>query len=182
MRIQGVQAWALGSAGLMVIGAFGPWAKVLGASVSGTDGQNDGWVLAGFAALAALLSFARSTRKSTGFWLLISGLAGAGIALYDRHQVSAAISQAGALGQALAQVGWGLNLATLASVSLVICGLTWLMTTPSATESAVQPPARLTSAPPTAPAAGWYKDPQDPSLLRYWTGTAWTASTAQPTS
>jgi hypothetical protein len=182
MRIQGVQAWALGSAGLMVIGAFGPWAKVLGASVSGTDGQNDGWVLAAFAALAALLSLGRSASKITGFWLLISGLAGTGVTLYDRHQVSAAISQAGALGQALAQVGWGLNLAMLASVSLAICGLTWLMTKPSDTEDAVQAPAVLTATPPSAPAAGWYKDPQDASLLRYWTGAAWTTRTAQPTS
>lgn len=35
---------------------------------------------------------------------------------------------------------------------------------------------------PVAPAAGWYKDPNNPSLLRYWTGLGWTAQTATPTS
>jgi hypothetical protein len=167
----------------MLIGAFGPWAKILGASVSGTDGHNDGWFLAAFAALAALLSFARSSSKSTGLWLVITGLAGAAATLYDRNQISAAISQAGALGQALAQVGWGLNLAMLASISLTISGITWLIRTPGSAESAVQAAAAhsLPATAPAAPAAGWYKDPQDPSLLRYWTGAAWTTNTAQPT-
>ena len=30
------------------------------------------------------------------------------------------------------------------------------------------------------PAAGWYRDPADEHSLRYWGGTAWTASTAAP--
>jgi hypothetical protein len=182
MRVQGVQAWALGSAGLMVIGAFGPWAKVLGMSVSGTDGRNDGWMLAAFAAIAALLSFARSTSKTTGFWLVLAGLAGAGITLYDRNQFSAAISQAGPLGQALAQVGWGLNLAMLASISLTISGITWLIRTPDGTNSAEERPQQfpLPATAPAAPAAGWYKDPDNPLMLRYWTGAVWTTNTAKP--
>jgi hypothetical protein len=35
---------------------------------------------------------------------------------------------------------------------------------------------------PTAPPAGWYRDPNDPALLRYWTGSGWTAQTAKPVS
>lgn len=33
---------------------------------------------------------------------------------------------------------------------------------------------------PAAPAAGWYTDPQDTSMLRYWTGLAWSTHTAKP--
>ena len=31
-----------------------------------------------------------------------------------------------------------------------------------------------TAAPTTAPAPGWFADPHDPSMLRWWDGTAWT--------
>jgi hypothetical protein len=34
---------------------------------------------------------------------------------------------------------------------------------------------------PTTPAAGWYIDPNDPSLLRYWSGLGWTTQTTKPT-
>lgn len=31
---------------------------------------------------------------------------------------------------------------------------------------------------PRRPPAGWYADPQDPSLTRWWDGAAWTAATS----
>jgi len=34
---------------------------------------------------------------------------------------------------------------------------------------------------PAGPEAGWYADPQDTSMLRYWTGSTWTTHTAKPT-
>ena len=42
-RHRGLAYWLLGSAAAMIVGSFGPWASVLGMSVSGTDGSNDGW-------------------------------------------------------------------------------------------------------------------------------------------
>jgi len=110
----------------MLIGSFGPWVKVLGISASGTDGHNDGWLVVGAALIGALLLFTRRTSHATGVWLLLAGLSGAAVTVYDRHQVSSAISDAGPLGQGLAQVGWGLNLAMAASISLGISGLVWL--------------------------------------------------------
>jgi len=32
------------------------------------------------------------------------------------------------------------------------------------------------------PAAGWYPDPVQPALLRWWSGTAWTEHTSAPTA
>jgi hypothetical protein len=40
--------WAVASIVLMLVGAFGPWAKVLGlVTVNGTDDGKDGWVVVG---------------------------------------------------------------------------------------------------------------------------------------
>ena len=39
---QALFSWVVASAALMVVGSFGPWAKVLALTVSGTDGGNDG--------------------------------------------------------------------------------------------------------------------------------------------
>jgi len=53
--------------------------------------------------------------------------------------------------------------------------------TSTAASSVSQEPA-MPSAPtplaPTAPVAGWYEDPMDASLLRWWDGAEWTAHTA----
>src|ERR1051326_5453235 len=51
-RTPGVFWWGIGSCAAMALGAFGPWAHVLGVSVGGTDGTNDGWIVLGLALLA----------------------------------------------------------------------------------------------------------------------------------
>jgi hypothetical protein len=51
---------------------------------------------------------------------------GAATTIYDRHHISSAISKAGPFARAVAQVGWGLNLALIASISLAVAGLVWL--------------------------------------------------------
>jgi hypothetical protein len=38
-RQQALFWWVVGSAALMVVGTFGPWANVLAFTVSGTDGS-----------------------------------------------------------------------------------------------------------------------------------------------
>jgi hypothetical protein len=125
-RRQAVLIWVLASAGFMVIGAFGPWAKVLALSVSGTDGSNDGWLVVAAAAIAALLFFLLRNQARAGLWPVLGGVAGAAIALYDRHSFTSAVDQGGVLAHAVAQVGWGLNLTILASVSLLVAGVVWV--------------------------------------------------------
>jgi len=179
MANRGILAWALASAGLMIVGAFGPWAKVLAESVNGTDGSNDGWIIAGIGLLGGLLVYAKRESRGVGFAAIVTGLLGAAGTLYDRHNLTSEISHAGPLGQAMVQVGWGLNLALAASVSLAIAGLASFSQTgtTAATTAASQ---ALSPMVPQAPPAGWYRDPQDPSALRYWSGTEWTSQTATP--
>jgi hypothetical protein len=110
----------------MAFGAFGPWVTALGASVAGTDGSNDGWFVLGAAVLSAiaLLAF----RHSPGRWKVIGILIFGGISTYvtihDRQNVGHAINSSGnALVRSLVHVGWGLTLAMVASISLVVAAL-----------------------------------------------------------
>lgn len=176
--VNGRVVWSLASCGLILVGAFGPWATVLSVSVGGTSNGNDGWIIAAIAAVVGLLITAR--REHTGWtkWAICGGIVNIAITAYDRHHVSSTISQAGALGAALAHVGWGLNLALAASFSLALAGLASL-----ARSSAKPPQPAPAAAPPTVPSsvpAGWYRDPNSAELLRYWNGEGWTTQTAKP--
>ena len=124
-RRQAMLGWVLGSAVLMVLGAFGPWVKALGQSVAGTDGGNDGWFVVAAAAVAAALFYRLREVPAAGIWPLIGGVIGAFVTLYDRNNVQDAIDEGGAFVRALAQVGWGLNLAIVASVSFAVAGAVW---------------------------------------------------------
>lgn len=156
---RGVQWWVLGSAALMVVGAFGPWVKALGVSVGGTDGSNDGWLVVAAAAIGGLLFWSLRERRGGGIWALLGGIAGAAVSLYDRSNVQDAINQGGAFTQALAQVGWGLNLDLIASISMTIAAAVYIFQTqdqpglrpilpPSEPPPVEGPPA---TPPPTAP-------------------------------
>lgn len=123
-----VLIWALASASFMLIGAFGPWAKVLGVvSVNGTDADHHGWFVIAFALLGALLLFATRTSRAAGTWAVLAGLAGAAITIHDHHRLASAISKGGPIAQAFVSVGWGLDLAMVASVSLALSGLVWFV-------------------------------------------------------
>ena len=126
-RGQAMLLWVLGSAALMLIGAFGPWVKALTISASGTDGSNDGWIVVGAAVIGGGLFLLTRSAKIAGLWTLVGGLAGAATAIHDRNQISHMISSDGGLAQALVQVGWGLNLAMIASLSLAVAGIAWLV-------------------------------------------------------
>jgi hypothetical protein len=91
----------------MVIGAFGPWAKVLGVvSVNGTDAAHHGWFLIAFALLGALLLVATRTSRAAGTWAVLAGLAGAALTIHDHQRLSSAISKGGPITQAFVSVGW----------------------------------------------------------------------------
>jgi hypothetical protein len=126
---QGLQWWVLGSAGLMLVGAFGPWLKALGQSVGGTDGSNDGWLVVAAAALGGLLFYTLRGSRGAGVWALLGGVAGVAVTLYDRSHVQRAIDKGGLFTQALVQIGWGLNLALAASASLALAGAVYAFQT-----------------------------------------------------
>jgi hypothetical protein len=120
MNGQRLTGWVVGSAVLMIIGSFGPWVIALGQSVSGTDGTNDGWLVVGVAALGGLLFYRARGRRSGSVWAFLCGAVGVAVTFYDRQNVQHKIDSGGLFVRAIAHVGWGLNLALLASVSMVI--------------------------------------------------------------
>jgi hypothetical protein len=132
---QRMTTWVMASAGAMVLGSFGPWVKALGQSIGGTDSSNDGWFLVAAALLGALLFYKGRSGRAGAIWAFLAGIAGLGVTIYDRQNIQKAIDQGGAFTQALASVGWGLNLALAASASLTIAGaVSWqqLRSRPSA--------------------------------------------------
>jgi hypothetical protein len=72
----------------MVVGAFGPWATVLGlVSVNGTDGSNDGWLVVVAAGIGGGLYYAMRRRNDAGVWPLLAGLASLAVTAYDRSNL-----------------------------------------------------------------------------------------------
>jgi hypothetical protein len=134
---------AVAAVAAMVVGSFGPWAKVLGISVNGTDGSNDGWLVVACAALAAvaLFFYARSRARKLAILNILLGAAGGAITIYDRHDITTSDADTG-----LVQVGWGLNLALAGSVALAIASAALVARVRIHT-----PPG--TDAPPTSPEA-----------------------------
>jgi len=118
--------WVGASLVLMVIGAVGPWAKVLNLiTINGTDGGRDGWIVIGAAAFAAILLLVYSRRRKR--WLLVltvlAGLLGAGTAAYDTVDIGSRFSGSSFGGGGVISVGWGLYVALIGSVSLVAAAL-----------------------------------------------------------
>jgi hypothetical protein len=151
---QGLQWWVLGSAALMVVGAFGPWVKALGQSVGGTDGSNDGWLVVAAAVISGLLFYAMRAQRAAAVWPLLGGIAGLAITLYDRSNVQNAIDKGGPFAQALVQVGWGLNLGLAASASMTVAAAAyWLAQHEHEAPllPPVPPPVGAAPAPPTPP-------------------------------
>ena len=144
---QGIQWWVLGSGVLMLIGAFGPWVTVLAISVAGTDGSNDGWLVVASAGIGGGLCYAMRRSRVAGVWALVGGIVGIAVTAYDRGNVQNAINGGGVFGRSLAHVGWGLNLALLASISMGLAGLVALIQARSA------PTAAPSSAPPSTPSS-----------------------------
>jgi hypothetical protein len=125
-RQQALFWWVVGSVVLMVVGSFGPWAKVLAFTVSGTDGSNDGWFVVAIAVVAGAVFLWKRETTRAGFAAIVGGVLGASVAIYDRSNLKDVASEGGELGE-LVQVGWGLNLAMVASISLAIAGAAWIL-------------------------------------------------------
>ena len=181
MNRQGILAWALVSAAVMVIGAFGPWITALGVvSVSGTTVSKHPYVLAGLGVTGAAFVWARRSTSAAGVGAMLVGLAGTALSFYDRHHMTGLLKSAGPVGQAFVHVGWGLNAVLAGSISLLLAGIVWFVFVGD--EDSVEATAAV-SAPsnPTVP-AGWYSDPNDATMLRYWNGFGWTTQTARPAS
>jgi uncharacterized membrane protein len=114
----------------MLVGAFGPWAKVLGiVTINGTDGGRDGWIVVGAAAFAAvfLLIFLRLRKR----WLLtlpiLAGVVGAATAGYDISDINGLYSNT--LGISVVDTEWGIYVALVGSISLVLASIgLWLET------------------------------------------------------
>ena len=119
--------WVFASVVLMVVGAFGPWVELLGLSARGTDSGNDGWLVVAVAVVAgAIFRWQRRTPRA-GVAAIAGGVLGAIITIYNRLNVNDAAGESGQAGE-LVQAGWGLNLAILASISLAISGVVWVLT------------------------------------------------------
>jgi hypothetical protein len=94
--------------------------------VSGTDGSNDGWLIVVIAAVSAGVFLWARERRFGAIGPILGGVLGAIVTIYDRGNLSDAGE--GELGEGLIQVGWGLNLAMIASISLALAGAVWLLT------------------------------------------------------
>ena len=177
-------AWALLSAGLMAIGAFGPWLNALSVlSLTGWDVQKkEAGGLVSIALLGALMVFLSRATASAGVWALFAGLAGLALTGWEHHRITSALGgvdpQYRTLEKALVHIGWGLDLAIAASISLALAGLVSFFFEATPHRDA---PTVFKENGPVLP-AGWYRDPNDASLLRYWNGFGWTTQTAKPAS
>jgi hypothetical protein len=126
--------WAVGSIVLMLVGAVGPWAKVLGiVTVNGTDDGKDGWIVVGAAAVAAIVIgfFVRWPRR----WLLalsiLAGIAGAATAAYDINDINSLAPSSDSLFGSVdvVDIGWGIYLALISSISLIVASIAmWIAT------------------------------------------------------
>ena len=151
---QRIRWWVFGSAALMIVGAFGPWVKALGQSVGGTDGSNDGWLVVAAAVIGGVLFYATRNNRSAGVWPLLGGIGGIAITLYDRSNIQNVINHGGALARALVQVGWGLNLALAASVSMTIAAAVYLFNSREQEQALSSPssvPSPTLASPPATP-------------------------------
>jgi hypothetical protein len=131
--------WALGSIVLMPIGAFGPWAKLLGVlTIRGTD-DNAGWTVVGSAAIAtlALGSFVPWRRRWLCVLALLAAAAGAATAAYNTRDISSLNTSLD--GADLVRTEWGIYVALAGSISLLLASLVLGLQTKSTAEKIAIP-------------------------------------------
>ena len=115
--------WALASLLLMVIGAVGPWAKVLGITIDGTDDGKDGWIVLVAAIIAGVVVLIQvlTHRRWLAVVPLLAGLVGGATAAYDVSDINSLAS--GSLGGVLVSTEWGIYIALIGSVSLALAAI-----------------------------------------------------------
>jgi hypothetical protein len=134
--------WLAGvSVVLMVVGAVGPWAKVLGVlTINGTDDSKDGWIVVGaaaFAVVGVLVVLASRLRWLALIPLLAAAIAAA-TAAYDVSDIN------GVGGGRIASAQWGIYLALAGSIALVLASVAMIVEVrrpaPPVAEDAATPP------------------------------------------
>ena len=139
----------------MAVGALSPWAKVLTVTIGGTDDSNDGWIVLGAAVVSLVCLLFYAFYRGASRWLMIgplaAGIVGGAITVYDRSNLSDRISEANStlFGQ-VADIGWGLNLAMVASILLAVSALVALVFVQQPNAPFLPPPVQ----PPEASPAG----------------------------
>ena len=125
--------WAAGSAALMLVGAVGPWARVLSVvSVNGTDG--DGWFVIGAAVLAAFALF-RFWQRGPTRWLYAAaagGVVGCLVAAYDLSELRRVAGGTAFGDSSFVTAGWGIYLDVVASAGLAVFAVLLARTAPAA--------------------------------------------------
>ena len=118
--------WAVSSAVGILLGASGPWAVAATASSNDTSSKTHVWlvVIAAAVALLVLLRFRRRSKNSSLWLCSLAGLFSAAVTIYERHRLTITTHSGGAVTRVPSQIDWGLNLTTVASISLVIAAVT----------------------------------------------------------
>jgi Uncharacterised protein family UPF0547 len=125
--------WGLVSALLMALGSVGPWVRVRAFAGGGFVETRGGLLVLVAAVTGAVFLVAWRQRRPAGIAALLIGLLGLAVALHDRRHLVNLLGgrhfppRAHFLASRFIHVGWGLDLALLASLSLAICGLVWLL-------------------------------------------------------
>ncbi|MFC6154897.1 hypothetical protein [Nocardioides yefusunii] len=129
MELRRLQGWIItGTGALALLGAFLPWASVLGMSVSGFSG--DGKITAFLALVTIALGVLRGLDLRGGTWLVAVPVAAialggviAAIGIYNWTRMSSAISGLDTeIIDLSVSVGFGLMLTTLARVAVAASG------------------------------------------------------------
>jgi hypothetical protein len=132
--------WWLGaSAALIIIGSFGPWARALFVSVSGTDGDGVATLLGGVAAVVGAFLYARTSARPRPWWplalCLVVAVVGIGITAnvwWDLESSDGAEESSSTTDDefafdfdtyAIVTVSWGLVLTLVASISLAVAAV-----------------------------------------------------------
>ena len=137
--------WVAISVALLVLGAFGPWARVFVVNLSGTEG--DGWLVIACAVLAGVMLYQHEKRGDARWPMAVSALAGV-IAFVIVTADAVDIYGGGSgeknefLGDAdVATPGWGLIMDHIASASLVVASLVMLARGRTARPDTAETPA-----------------------------------------
>jgi len=122
--------WLEASAAAMVVGVFGSWVTVGDSGVSGTAQGSHGWIVLAAALVAAGVFWFRRATRSAGVYVAVLGAVALAAVVWDRTHLEQTVG-GGKIVSAAAAAGWGLDLALVGSVSLVVVGAAWAVAMPS---------------------------------------------------
>jgi hypothetical protein len=145
--------WAAASAGLMIIGSFGPWARAFIVTVYGVDG--DGWFVIGAAVVALGMLYLYARRRGVSRWPLVVAAVAGGVGILvvavDGEDIfgNQGTGEDEFFGDVdLIKPGWGIVMAGLASISLIAASVYLLLREKPAPEAVPPPPEAPSQAEP----------------------------------